>query len=271
MGEDYTAAAIELSPLDLTIAAGLVLVAGGVSMLLRLHLERRLALAAVRTVIQLLLIGYVLRWVFDIENVWLILAVALLMIAAAGHASVQRSSRTLTGVIWRAWGTLLVSGLLTSVIVTGVIIGAEPWYQPQYLVPLLGMVLGNSLTGISLTMDSLLQRLDERRDEVEMLLAHGATRWEAARDSLAEAVRRGMIPIINAMMVVGIVSLPGMMTGQILAGADPVEAVKYQVVVMFMIAGATSTGCIIMVLLLYRRLFTAHHQLDWTAIRQKKS
>jgi putative ABC transport system permease protein len=103
--------------------------------------------------------------------------------------------------------------------------------------------------------------LAERRAEVEMELSHGATRWEAARTPLRDAVRRGMIPIINAMMVVGLVSLPGMMTGQILAGADPLEAVKYQVVIMFMIAGATSMGCIGMALLVYRRLFNEKHQL----------
>jgi putative ABC transport system permease protein len=94
-----------------------------------------------------------------------------------------------------------------------------------------------------------------------MELAHGATRWEAARDVLRDAVRRGMIPIINSMMVVGVVSLPGMMTGQILAGADPLRAVKWQIVVMFMIAAATSLGCIAVAMLTYKRLFNARHQL----------
>jgi len=269
MGEPQAVGAIPLSAVDLAIAAALVLVAGVVSVLLRLRLEKRLALAAVRTVVQLLMIGYVLKWVFDIDNVPAILAVALLMILAAGHAAVQRSSRTFPGVLLRAVGTLAVTGLITTVIVTGIIVGARPWYEPQYLIPLLGMVLGNGLTGISLSLDTLLDRLVERRDEVEMHLALGATRWEAAGDALAESVRRGMIPIINAMMVVGIVALPGMMTGQILAGADPLEAVKYQIVVMFMIAGGTSMGCMIIVLLAYRRLFTRHHQLDSKAIQTR--
>jgi putative ABC transport system permease protein len=269
MDESQAVGAIPLSAVDLSIAAALVLVAGVVSVLLRLRLERRLALAAVRTVVQLLLVGYVLKWVFDIDNVLAIFAVALLMILAAGHAAVQRSSHTFPGVLLRAVGTLAVTGLITTVVVTGVIVGARPWYEPQYLIPLLGMVLGNGLTGISLSLDTLLDRLVDRRDEVEMHLALGATRWEAAGDALAESVRRGMIPIINAMMVVGIVSLPGMMTGQILAGADPLEAVKYQIVVMFMIAGGTSMGCIIIVLLAYRRLFTSHHQLDSKAIRAR--
>ncbi len=267
MGESV--GAIPLSVVDLAVAAALVLIAGIVSILLKLRLERQLALAATRTVVQLLLVGYILKWVFDIEDLLPILALAAIMAAAAGHAAVGRCSRTFPGAMYSAFATLAFSGLITTVIVTAVIINAEPWYKPQYLIPLLGMVLGNSLTGISLTMDTLLERLTQQRDEVEMLLALGATRWEAARDALAQAVRRGMIPIINTMMVVGIVALPGMMTGQILQGADPAEAVRYQIVVMFMVTTGTSMGCISIVLLMYRKLFTHRHQLDLSRVKKR--
>jgi putative ABC transport system permease protein len=268
---DATPGAIPLSAIDLALAASLVVVAGLVSIALHLRLEKRLAIASVRTVVQLLLVGYVLEWVFDLENLWVILLVAAFMIFMAGHAAVQRSSRTFRGVLLRSLLTLVLSGMITTVLITAVVIGAEPWYKPQYLIPLLGMVLGNSLNGISLCIDALLEQFTEKGDAIEMQLALGATRWEAAREALAEAARRGMIPIINTMMVVGVVSLPGMMTGQILAGADPLEAVKYQIVVMFMIAGATALGCIIIVLLVYRRMFTAHHQLDSAIIRRRNT
>ncbi|HIJ73919.1 MAG TPA: iron export ABC transporter permease subunit FetB [Candidatus Hydrogenedentes bacterium] len=262
MNSPEASGAIPLGAADVSIAAALILLAAGVSLALRLHLERRLALAAVRTVVQLLLIGYVLKWVFDLEWFVAVVAVAFVMVLAASRAAVQRPSRTFHGATWRAFVSLVVCGFLTTVFVTGVVVGKRPWYAPQYFIPLLGMVLGNGLTGISLCLDHLLESLVERRGEVEMELAHGATRWEAGRDPLADAVRRGMIPIINSMMVVGIVALPGMMTGQILAGANPIEAVKYQIVVMFMIAGATSFGCIMTALLAYRRLFNARHQLE---------
>jgi putative ABC transport system permease protein len=196
---------------------------------------------------------------------------AAVMIIAASRAAVQRSSRSFPGATWFAFGTLVVVGLVTTLTVTTLVIGVEPWYQPRYLVPLLGMVLGNSLTGISLCLDSLLESLADRRAEVEMELSHGASRWEAARTPLREAVRRGLIPIINSMMVVGIVSLPGMMTGQILAGADPLVAVKYQIVIMFMIAAATSLGAIGMALLVYRRLFNERHQLRADLIARRAS
>jgi len=262
---------IQLDALDLAIAALLVLVAGAVSVGLRLGLEKRLALASLRTVIQLLLIGYVLAWVFNLDNAWAVLAVMGIMIAAASRAAVQRPSRTFRGVAWRALGTLVLCGLLTTFTVTSVIIGVEPWYRPQYVIPLLGMILGNGLTGISLCLDQVLEQFSEKRNLVEMELAHGATRWEAARNVLRDSVRRGMIPIINSMMVVGIVSLPGMMTGQILSGTDPVDAVKYQIVVMFMLAAATSLGCIGVALLVYQRLFNTRHQLRAEVITKQES
>lgn len=262
--------AIPLDAVDLAVAAGLVLVAGAVSVALRLRLERQLGLAAVRTVVQLLAIGYVLRWVFAIERCAVVLVVALLMVVAATRAAIQRSPRRFDGVGARAFVTLVLAGMLTTLAVTALIIGVRPWYRPQYFIPLLGMVLGNCLTGISLCLDTLLEAVHERRERIEMELSLGATRWEAARDHLADAVRRGMIPVINAMMVVGIVSLPGMMTGQILAGADPLDAVKYQIVVMFMIAAGSSLGCILTVLFAYYRVFAPEHRLRAGAIRARK-
>ncbi len=122
------------------------------------------------------------------------------------------------------------------------------------------MILGNTLNGIALGMDRLGQELDSHRDAVETLLALGATRWEAARAPIQQAVRTGMIPIINSMMVVGLVSLPGMMTGQLLSGQAPMEAVKYQIVIMFLIAAGAALGTVSVVLLGYRRLFNQDHQ-----------
>ena len=261
--------AIPLDFADLLISAALVTVAGIVSIALRLRLEKNLALASCRTIIQLLLIGYVLKWVFSIDNVAVLFAVIAVMVAAAGRAAVSRSSRQYSGVYWRSFFTLALTGTLATVAVTGAVVGVVPWYRAQYLIPLMGMVLGNTLTGISLCLDQLLERLHEQRHLVEMELSLGATRWEAAREPLADAVRRGMIPIINSMMVVGLVSLPGMMTGQILAGADPLEAVKYQIVVMFMLAFGTALGCIIIALLTYRRLFNERHQLDYQLIQKR--
>jgi putative ABC transport system permease protein len=140
------------------------------------------------------------------------------------------------------------------------LVPVKPWYSPQFAIPLLGMILGNTLNGISLGLDRLGGELASRRLHVESLLALGATRWEAARQPIQKAIRTGMIPIINAMMVVGIVSLPGMMTGQLLAGVSPIQAVRYQIVILFLIASGTALGTVSVVLLSYRWLFNDQHQ-----------
>ena len=143
------------------------------------------------------------------------------------------------------------------------------WYRPQYSIPLLGMVLGNTLNGVSLGLKTYTESLYQDRDRIEACLALGATRWEAARETVQDAIRTGLIPIVNSMMIVGIVSLPGMMTGQLMSGTEPVAAVKYQIVIMFLIAAATALGTVGIVLLGFRRLFTADHQMRSDALFSK--
>jgi len=250
---------IQLSAWHVALAAALIVTSGAISMALRLGLERRLAIASVRTVVQLLLIGLVLKWIFTAHPAYIAL-LTLTMTSIAGLAAVNRTGRRYRGVyldsllsVWSSSWLITAAALLAGVQV-------DPWYQPQYAVPLLGMILGNTLTGISLGLDRLGEELDTKRDEVETLLALGATRWEAARGAIQQAVRTGMVPTINAMMVVGVVSLPGMMTGQLLAGVDPLQAVLYQIVIMFLIAAGTSLGTVAVALLGYRRLFSRAHQ-----------
>lgn len=261
-----------ISYLQIAIATVLVVFCGIISIAFRLRLEKQLAVASARTIVQLLLVGYVLKYVFALHSFVLILGLALLMVWIAGRAATGRAAYTYSGIAGHTFLSLAASGLLTAYLVTAVIIGVHPWYRPQYLVPLLGMILGNSLTSVSLTLDSLLSDMVQRRPEIEMELSHGASAWEAAQGPLQSAVRRGMLPTINSMLVVGIVSLPGMMTGQILAGSDPLQAVKYQIVVMFMLAAATALGCMLIALLAYRRLFNMRQQLEArTLLPNKKS
>ncbi len=258
---------IDLSAGDVMIAAGLVLISGGISVALKLNMEKKLALASFRTVAQLLLIGFVLQKVFEISTLPALIPVVLFMLLTAAHTAVGRPARTYAGLAPLAFCTMAVTSLAVTITATGLIIGVDPWFRPAYLIPLLGMVLGNTMNGVSLATDHFLETLSERRHEVEMELAMGATRWEAARRPISDSVRRGMIPIINSMMVVGVVSLPGMMTGQILAGTNPAVAVKYQIMIMFMIAAGSSMGSMGMVLLSYRRLFNARHQLLFGRIK----
>ncbi len=252
---------LPIGPPQLLLAASLIAVNLALSLGLRLGLTRTLLIASVRMTVQLLLIGLVLEWVFALDEPLPILAIALLMSALAGVSAVQRTKRRFAGVYWDS----LVSVLSAAFLVTGFalvgIVRVRPWYDAQYLIPLLGMVLGNVLNGISLALDRFTEGVAQRRAQAELLLTLGATRWEAGHALIVDALRVGMIPTVNAMMVMGIVSLPGMMTGQILAGAAPADAVRYQIVIMFMIAAATALGAFGVVMLAFVRLFDRQHRL----------
>ncbi|MGF1479924.1 MAG: iron export ABC transporter permease subunit FetB [Cyanophyceae cyanobacterium] len=259
---------LTISYSQLFLATLLIAVNLGISIAFQLHLTRSLIIASLRMVVQLLLIGFVLEWLFNQQNPWLIVAIALLMAGVAGRAAVERTNRRFGGIYWNS----ILSILSAAMVVTGwavvAIIQVDPWYDPQYVIPLLGMVLGNALTGISLALDRLMEGLVNQQNQVESLLALGANRWEAARRQVQEAVRTGLIPITNSMMVMGLVSLPGMMTGQILAGASPIDAVRYQIVIVFMIASGTALGTFGVVLLSFNRLLSPSHRLRLELLRK---
>ncbi len=262
---------IQLGPLQLGIATLLIVAAGAVSLVLRLGVEKRLGVAALRTVIQLGLLGLILERVFAIRNPWLVVGLLLLMTAFAAREAVSRASRRYRGILADAWLTMAATCFLVGGIVTQVVVGVEPWYDPQYVIPLLGMILGNSLTGISLCLDRFMDHLETRSSEVELRISYGATRREALAAPLKDAVRTGMIPIINSMAAAGIVSLPGMMTGQILAGSPPMQAVAYQIVVMFMIAAAVALGAMLVVILAGRHFMGVDATLRLDRLNTPKS
>jgi putative ABC transport system permease protein len=261
---------LEINAWQVALAALLILVNGIISILLKLNLEKTLAIASVRTVVQLLLVGMVLEWVFGFDRWYVVVGLACVMTLIAGLTAASRGRRPYVGV----WLNCVVSIWASAWLVTAfalflVFSGTEKWYQPQYAIPLIGMVLGNILNGITLGLNSFTEAIVTRRDYVESLLAVGATRWEAAREPIRDAMTTGMTPIINSMMIVGLVSLPGMMTGQLFSGMDPLQAVKYQIVIMFLIASATAMGTVGVVVLTFLRLFNADHQFLRNRIKSK--
>jgi putative ABC transport system permease protein len=248
---------IQLGPIELGVATLLVVAAGAISLILRLGVEKRLGIAAIRTVVQLGLLGLILEQIFALRNPVLIVGILVLMTIFAAREAASRTSKAYRGIMADAWLAMAVSCFAVGGVVTQVVVGVEPWYEPQYVIPLVGMILGNSLTGIALGLDRFLDHLSTRHAEIELRLAFGATRSQALAAPLRDAVRTGMVPIMNAMSAAGIVSLPGMMTGQILAGAPPLQAVAYQIVVMFMIAAAVAGGAMLVVLLAGRHFMGA--------------
>lgn len=241
---------------QLLLASGFVLVTGALALWMQLGVTKDLAIGAARTYIQLLLLGVVLQWAFAADRWWWVVGILAIMTVAAARIILQRAPDAPSGLFLAAVTSMAVTGITVTFAVTGLVIGAEPWYSPRYVIPIAGMVLGNSMTGIALSLERVSADLDSRSDEVLAMSALGATPWEAAHPSIRAALRAGLIPAINSMAAAGIVFIPGMMTGQILAGADPVEATKYQIVVMLMVAAAEVIGAVIAVLMSYRKRFT---------------
>jgi putative ABC transport system permease protein len=248
--------AIPIGAWELALATVFVLVAGGLSLRMGLKLERDLAIATVRTYLQLLALGFVLKWVF-VNQTWpVVLALLTVMVVAAARVVLKRAGNAPPGVFTSSVAAMALTGFTVTFAVTALIVRVPVWYEARYVLPIAGMVIGNSMTGIALAVERLFADLDARSAEMLGLVALGATVWEAARPSVRTALTAGMVPTINSMAAAGVVFIPGMMTGQILAGADPVEATKYQIVVMLMIAAATAIGAITSVVLMYRKRFT---------------
>lgn len=214
---------ITLTPPDLALAALLVLALAALSSRLALGIGRRLMVAALRTVVQLSLLGLVLKFLFVQSHPALIAALALFMLMVAGFEVMARQQRRFAGVWGMGIGTLsmFISSFSVTLLTLTVIIQADPWYSVQYLIPLLGMLLGNTMSGIAIALDNLTQSAWQQQREIEGRLMLGQGWEEAIRAIRRNALRSGLIPIINAMAAAGVVSLPGMMTGQILAGSPP--------------------------------------------------
>jgi UDP-glucose/iron transport system permease protein len=254
---------ISLGVLDLSLAASLLLLLALVSVLLSLGLERRLLLSGMRTVIQLLLIGQVLRVLFANANPWWIICMALIMLMVAVREVRARQKRRLRGIsgYWISTFSIFISSFTVTFLALTVMVQVHPWWTPQYAIPLLGMVLGNTMTGVALASDRLTAQFHEQRNVVEQRLLLGQTWQTASGDIRKDCTRTGMVPIINSMAAAGVVSLPGMMTGQILGGTPPVEAVKYQILIMFLIASGTGFGVICSIWMTSRHLFDQRHRL----------
>ena len=181
--------------------------------------------ATARMLIQLLVIGYVLTYIFNADQPYVVLAVLLVMMAVASWIALRPLGRRTPPRYAIAFAAVAVSGLSTLILVTQGVLSLDPWYDPRYAVPLGGMIFSAAMNAVSLAAE---------RYDAE--LATGT----APADALPTALNAALIPQVNTLFAVGLVALPGMMTGQILAGVEPLIAVRYQIVVMCMLFGVTA-------------------------------
>ena len=260
---------IDLSIWELSLAGLLVIALAASTAIEKLGVTKSLLIAAARLVLQLSLIGLVLKALFAAANPWLVSLMAVVMLLVAGREVSARQQRRLRG----AWGfgigtgAMFASSFAVSLFGLAAIIRADPWWEPRYAIPVLGMLLGNTMTSVALSIDRLTHAAWERRETIEARLMLGESGREAIGDMARDALRSGLIPVINAMAVAGIVSLPGMMTGQILAGNAPGDAVRYQILIWLLIAAGCGFGMMIAVRLTVRRLFDERQRLRIDRLR----
>ncbi|MEM8954754.1 MAG: iron export ABC transporter permease subunit FetB [Verrucomicrobiota bacterium] len=263
---------VELSVWDLGLAAALVLALAVATMLGRFGVGRSLIVAAARMTIQLSLIGLVLRVLFDHPELLWVGLMSLVMLLVAAREVVSRQNRRLRG-WWSFWigaGSMFLSSFVLAIFALAVVVQSDPWYDPRYAIPILGMLLGNTMNAIALSLDRLTESAWDQREVIEQRLMLGQDRREAMTRIVRGAVRGAFIPVINAMAVAGIVSLPGMMTGQILAGNSPTDAVKYQILIFFLIAAGGGFGMLLAVWLGRGRLFDSRERLRLDRLRESR-
>lgn len=251
---------INLSFIDLFIGACLIFISVGLSRWKQLNLERDLIIAGIRTFVQLIGVGFILKYVFESKQSSLILFFILIMLVVAVWTVVKGQKSKSGNLSLIVTFSLLSSSGITVFIVTQIIINIEPWFSPQYLIPIAGMVIGNSINGASIAIDRLDSEIKDKKDKIEALLSLGATSLQAGSDIIKSSMKASLIPTINSMMVVGIVSFPGIMTGQILSGISPLTAVKYQIIIMYMIAFSVMLSSYIIINLRFKSYFTKYHQ-----------
>ncbi|MBF2025327.1 MAG: iron export ABC transporter permease subunit FetB [Oscillatoriales cyanobacterium C42_A2020_001] len=249
------------SPLQLVWALGLMAIAIALSAWQRLELEWSLALATGRTVLQLLVVGYVLAAVFAFKNPLLILGLLAIMLAIAAIVARNRISKKVPNLLAIVGGAMAMGTLLTLVYTMIFVIQPPTWYEPQFLIPLAGIVLGNAMNGAAISGERLVSTLNSSQLEIETHLSLGATPRQAIAQYRKDAVKAGLIPTINTMMVVGLVTLPGIMTGQLLSGVPPLVATSYQMVIMFMLAFATLITTLLVTSGICRQYFNPAGQL----------
>ena len=241
----------------LLIALVMVAVAAGISEAMRMGIGKTLLWSACRALLQLCAMGFIMEFVIKSNNPWLVLLLVMFMLIAAVQITLSRAKGVPKGLAGPVFLSLVITMLIMISLVTELIIRPQPWYAPQLVVPLTGMLLGNTVSALAVGLSRFFESMKERRDEVDTLLALGATAWEAARPSIVSSIRLGLLPTTASLASSGIVTVPGMMAGQIIAGGNPIDAAKYQFLILAAIAALTLLADSLIMVMAYRKCFTA--------------
>jgi putative ABC transport system permease protein len=242
---------------EVAASLALIAVAIAVSFWRRAELEQDIAVAVLRSFLQLTAVGYVIQAIFDTDSLWLVVALLAGMVAFGAWTAHGRA-KAVPG----ATGPILLALAVAAAVTLGLVIALGVFKpEPRYLVPVGGMVIGNSMTAVAVALNRLADEIHDGRRQIEAMLALGATSYQAARAIVARSLRSGMIPLVDSTKTTGIVFFPGTMVGMLVAGAEPVDAVRLQIVLLWVLLGAVALAALIAVSMGYRGFFTDAHQL----------
>lgn len=253
---------VNIELVDLALSYGLILLSIALARLRRVGQEWQMFWASLRMVIQLLGVGYLLHFVFAVHSPLPVIAILFVMGAFSLQVIGGRIKKKMPH-FYRVVGSSIFVGCGgVTLLFCGLIVRYTPWYDPRYLIPLAGMIVGNAMNAATLAAERLASEMRERRDEIETALCLGATGRQASDSAVRSAFRAALMPTVNTMAAMGIVSLPGMMTGQILSGTEPVVAVRYQIAIMCAITGAVAITAYLILLQGYRKYFNNAQQFE---------
>ena len=253
---------VDLTILQVAVAYIFVLIVLVIVKVRKIHKEKEIVISSIRMTLQLILTGYILVYIFNNPNPFITCGIVILMESFAIYTIFKKFKGKLSIQLKKVIAFSMSIGTLSCITYfLLVVVRLSPWYSPQYFIPIAGMLIGNSMTGISLGVKSLIEGMVAQKNLVEEALVLGATPQAATKKIINSTFDAAIMPTINSMLGMGIVFLPGMMTGQILSGTSPTTAISYQIAIMLGILGAVSLTVIIMLQLGYRTFFNEESQL----------
>lgn len=252
---------IKLDLVDLTFAVALMASAIGLSAWEKLGLELNLAIATGRTILQLLVLGYVFDFIFAINNAWAVLGILAILLTIGAIVARNRISQKIPLVLPIVWGAILVSTALTLFYTYLLILQPDRWFEARYLIPLAGIIIGNAMNAAAIAGERLVSTMNNSSGEIETHLSLGATPQQAVTQYRREAIRAAILPTLNQMMLIGMATLPSITAGQLLGGVNPLDAVSYEILILFMVAVANLLTTILVTRGLCRQFFNSAAQL----------
>ncbi len=253
---------VDIGILQMVIAYGLLLFVFVLVNINRLEINRDLIIASLRMSGQLIIAGLVLKYLFKLDVWYATLAVLFLMIFFAVHIVLGRIKSKLVPMGKITLISMLSGSGVTILAVIGLVVTSDPWFEARYVIPIGGMIIGNSMTATALVGERMTSEVRGKMRQIETMLSLGASAREASAQAFRTSYKAALIPTISSMMGIGLVHLPGMMTGQVLSGTDPMIAVRYQIVIVIAILACAALSSLVCLLMIRNAIFDDCHRLS---------